>query len=657
MGICGEDKIKKEDEQKTIPIKNVNKLMKSICKITKENTRLTSTGFFINSNSMKYLIITNSSIINLSTSNDTIEVETWNKKKMKLNIKNRAIKLLEKTKDIIAIEIKDSDEIYSDIILLDYDTSYKEKGYMIYKGMDIYTIKHPFEKDSSYVFGKIVNINNYEFEFNISVDIGTSGYPILLSKNINIMLIIGIQKDLNNSNKLNTGIFIGELFKDSNTEIASKNTKETIREVNNIITKPIQKDLIKEKEEKLNKEITKDLNKGSIININKPINEQNKNNLNQDNYILAEIFVKDEDLNNDIKIINSYEEYMRKNCPSEKLEEKEKNEDEITKCEIEINNQSISFNYYHKFDESGKYIIKYSFKNNLTKINYMFGECETLTNINLSNFNCQNVTNMSWMFGKCKSLNNIDLTNINTQNAKDLSGIFYKCNSLANINLTTFNTQNVINMTSMFKKCELLTEIDLTNFNTQKVIDMSGMFDGCSSLINLSISNFNTQKVIDMSGMFDGCKSITNINLSNFNTENVTNMSCMFCECKSLTTVNISNFNTQNVTNIYCMFFNCKSLKNIDLSHFNTKNMSDMSGLFYGCDSLVKIDLNNFNTQKVTDMSEMFYGCKFLSSVNLGHFKIQNNTNIDRFFAGCVNLKKEDVKTSDNKIIQAINSK
>ena len=511
MGICGEDKIKKEEEQKTIPIKNVNKLIKSICKITKENTRLTSTGFFINSNSMKYLI-TNSSIINLQTNNDTIEIEIWNKKKMKLNINNRTIKLLEKTKDIIAIEIKSSDEIYSDIILLDYDASYKEKGYMIYKGMDIYTIQHPFEKDSSYVFGKIVSINNYEFEHNISVDIGTSGYPILLSKNINIMLIVGIQKDINNSNKLNTGIFIGELFKDSNTGITSKNTKETTKEVNNLLTKPIQKDLVEEKEENFNKEITKDLNKDSNININKPINESNKNSLNKDNCILAEIFVKDDDLNNDIRIINSYEEYMRKNSPSEKLEEKEKNEDEITKCEIEINNQSISFNYYHKFDKSGKYIIKYLFKNNLTKTNYMFGECELLTDIDLSNFNCQNVTNMSWMFGKCKSLSNINFTNINTRNVIDLSGMFYKCKSLGNINLTSFNTQNVINMASMFKKCESLSEINLNNFNTQNVNNMSGMFDGCSSLINLNISNFNTQKVKDMSGMLDSCKSLTNIN-------------------------------------------------------------------------------------------------------------------------------------------------
>ena len=37
-----------------------------------------------------------------------------------------------------------------------------------------------------------------------------------------------------------------------------------------------------------------------------------------------------------------------------------------------------------------------------------------------------------------------------------MSGIFYKCNSLTNIDLSNFNTQNVTNMSGMFSKCESL---------------------------------------------------------------------------------------------------------------------------------------------------------------------------------------------------------
>ena len=35
-----------------------------------------------------------------------------------------------------------------------------------------------------------------------------------------------------------------------------------------------------------------------------------------------------------------------------------------------------------------------------------------------------------------------------------MSGMFYECNSLTNIKLTNFNTQNVINMNGMFWGCK-----------------------------------------------------------------------------------------------------------------------------------------------------------------------------------------------------------
>ena len=43
-------------------------------------------------------------------------------------------------------------------------------------------------------------------------------------------------------------------------------------------------------------------------------------------------------------------------------------------------------------------------KNNLTKTCFMFSGCNSLTNLNLSNFNTQNVTNMEGMFKWCYSL-------------------------------------------------------------------------------------------------------------------------------------------------------------------------------------------------------------------------------------------------------------
>ena len=73
----------------------------------------------------------------------------------------------------------------------------------------------------------------------------------------------------------------------------------------------------------------------------------------------------------------------------------------------------IPFTYYCVFKKKGIYKIKYTFKNKLSNTCYMFSDCSSLININLSNFNTQNVTNMNSMFDGCSSLTNINLSNFN----------------------------------------------------------------------------------------------------------------------------------------------------------------------------------------------------------------------------------------------------
>ena len=133
------------------------------------------------------------------------------------------------------------------------------------------------------------------------------------------------------------------------------------------------------------------------------------NEMNYKNIIIGEIYINKEDINKDIRIINSFENWKRGgNIEDEEDDYKYENEKEIKEnIIIKINGKIIEFAYYYKFKEKGKYIIEYLFKNNLTKINYMFYYCKSLTNLNLSNFNTQNVTNMSDMFSYCNSLKKI----------------------------------------------------------------------------------------------------------------------------------------------------------------------------------------------------------------------------------------------------------
>ena len=98
--------------------------------------------------------------------------------------------------------------------------------------------------------------------------------------------------------------------------------------------------------------------------------------MDNNNYINAEIYINEEDINQNIRIINSYEKYRKKRRNNK--EDDYINENEIKKCEIKINDEIIPFCYFYQFNQKGKYNIKYSFSNKLTNMSYMFYECNYL---------------------------------------------------------------------------------------------------------------------------------------------------------------------------------------------------------------------------------------------------------------------------------------
>ena len=195
----------------------------------------------------------------------------------------------------------------------------------------------------------------------------------------NIILSINNINDTINGIKLNIDNII-RISKDNLVNLQLKNV--------NIVLNTLNEDI---------KNINNKLN--NLININNEINIKNEN---INNYIIAEIEIKDEDINKDIRIINSYEESLKINEYIEKNQNLN-NEEEIKKCIIKINEKVIPFNYIHKFESKGKYTIKYIFNNNIKNTSFMFYECKLLTNINLSNFNTSNVTDMSYVFDGCSN--------------------------------------------------------------------------------------------------------------------------------------------------------------------------------------------------------------------------------------------------------------
>ncbi len=260
---------------------------------------------------------------------------------------------------------------------------------------------------------------------------------------------------------------------------------------------------------------------------------------------------------------------------------------------------------------------------NVTRMQYMFYECGSLSNLDLSNFDTSNVTDMSGMFSDCKNLTRIDVSNFNTTKVTDMSMMFDNCYKLVNLDLSHFDTSQVTDMRWMFYDCKSLTSLDVSNFNTSNVTDMRGMFNNCKKLVGLNLSNFDTSHVTSMNGLFFDCEVLTSLNLSNFNTVNVTDMASMFQSCRSLVSLDVSHLNTSNVTTMENMFSSCKNLDSLDLSNFNTSNVTTMEKMFYECEALSSLKLSNFNTSKVTSMQGMFQECSSLSYLDLSNFNTQ----------------------------------
>ena len=168
------------------------------------------------------------------------------------------------------------------------------------------------------------------------------------------------------------------------------------------------------------KDIKEIINDNKVNNkIIKLLNIYDKMDKKEYNYIIGEIEIKEENIGKEIRIINSYENIKRENKwkPFED-ENKYKNEKELKeKCIIEINDEIIPFSYYYKFKEKGIYKIKYKFNDNLKILCFMFRECSSIRNLNLSNFDTKNVTDMRGMFKGCKSLK---IENLKTNDEKIL---------------------------------------------------------------------------------------------------------------------------------------------------------------------------------------------------------------------------------------------
>ena len=281
---------------KPLSIKTINKARKSICKITSmvENSPIVGTGFFMSiANSLRYLVTCQHLLRYAIEKKSKICLEIYGEKIYELELNGRSIKILDHLKDIVAIEIKDSDSICKDIEFLEYDKNYI-KGYSIYRNAYLFSVQY-YENDIVCLTGGLKNIENSQFFHSLSTGRGSGGSPILLYSNHVIGIHLGSVKS-----SLNFGTFIGELIKEFDMPNQLNLDKNSQSRDKNKIFANINNSKINNKIN--NSKINTNTNKNNInTNFNKNF-ELNKNIDNTKNNNINNI---EDSSNNNNNIINN----------------------------------------------------------------------------------------------------------------------------------------------------------------------------------------------------------------------------------------------------------------------------------------------------------------------------------------------------------------
>ena len=175
--------------------------------------------------------------------------------------------------------------------------------------------------------------------------------------------------------------------------------------------------------------------------------------------------------------------------------------------------------------------------------------------------------------------------------------MFYGCNSITEINFTNFDATKCDGTDNMLRECYSLISVDLSGFFTSSQLNnMADMFNGCKSLISVDFSNLNISEVISFGDMFSICESLVWYNFPNIITNKTEKLDFMFYGCKNLTSINLSNFYTTNLEKIQNMFDGCKSLKIIDFPNLYITNINEdnLKDVFKNCPKLEYINIKNF---------------------------------------------------------------
>ena len=245
----------------------------------------------------------------------------------------------------------------------------------------------------------------------------------------------------------------------------------------------------------------------------------------------------------------------------------------------------------------------------------------------------------------CLGCENLEQFNIdNTIHPTNMCAMFGNCSSLTSIDMTKFDTTNTVNLGYLFNGCtSLSTIIGLENLNAKNVEVIYNAFTN-TPIIDADLSKWGCKNISSIYGLFDGCKKLRSVNLTGWDIPNANSLKKLFYNCYELASIKgIEDWDTSNVTDMGGTFRECKPLKTLDLSRWNVSKVESMNRMFNQCGSLETVgDLSNWITPVLTDATYMFNNTK-IKSLKLTNFDTSNVTSAAHIFNCGADLEEYDI--------------
>lgn len=243
---------------------------------------------------------------------------------------------------------------------------------------------------------------------------------------------------------------------------------------------------------------------------------------------------------------------------------------------------------------------------NLTDLTYMFGGNQNVTQLDLiADWDTSNITDMQYMLYNCQSLERIDLSKWNVEKVTNFNGMFFNTGLVDQvIDIPYWRTNSLVSCESMFhgtKAAQIY--VDTWNFSNADQNALTCMFEECTNLVTVSMRDCDLTNIHSMTQMFSGDYNLYTLDFTNTIGPNVSTWSNTFNMCRALTRLDLSGFSCADGT-LYArnMFYDCISLEFLDVRNFSFSTASTTTNMLYNvpttCVIIVRDDTEKawFNT-------------------------------------------------------------